>query len=226
MPSSASVIVQRHHLGLALLPGVTGRRDVFAARRAEVLAALRPALEACAGPGGTVTVVAPALVSRTTTTARPDLGASGYAPADSASCPQQGCGAPISLEPDVDQGGAPGVSGPAAEHALHVAASAAVLLVRMAGWAAEITTHEVGAGEPVASRALVAHRGTGGTGGAQSGTHLVVFACATEDGVLPVGAAVALVGAEAATHALHREVRTMVDAGTQETAPRPTPRDS
>lgn len=218
MPSSASVIVQRHHLSLALLPGVTGRRDVFAARRAEVLAVLRPALEACAGPGGTVTVVAPALLSRTTTTARPDLGASGYAPADSASCPQQGRSAPISLEPDVDQRGAPGVLGPAAEHALHVAASAAVLLVRMAGWAAEITTYEVGAGEPVASQALVAH---GATGGTASGMHLVVFACATEDGVLPVGAAVTLVGAEAATHALHREVRTMVDAGAQGAARRP-----
>lgn len=197
--------MQRHHLGLAVLPGVTGRRDVFAERRGEVLAELRSALEACAAPGSTVTVVAPAPLSRTTTTAQPDLGASGYAPAHGCACPHTPS-VPPSCESDTESDTECATSADAPDHAaepgLHGAASAAVLLLRMAGWPAQITTHEVGAGERVTSTTLVAPGAVSG----EAGTHLVLFACATEDGVLPVGAAAALAEAEAATHALYREV--------------------
>lgn len=188
MPATATLTVQRHDLSLALLPGVTGRRDVFAARREEVLAALRPALEAVLVPGGTVTVVAPALVARTTTGAAPDLGASGYLAGPTAPVPA----APVPAAP-----GAPAQDGTAGEP-LHVTASAAVALLRLAGWTREITTHEIGAGEGVSAQTVVSP--------GLIGPHLVVFACAQADGVLPAGASAVLAQAEQRTHALYREV--------------------
>lgn len=197
VPATATLTVQRHDLSLALLPGVTGRLDVFAERREEVLAALRPALEAVLVPGGTVTVVAPALQARSTTGAQPDLGASGYlaGPAVPAS-PALAALDAISDEP-----------------ALHVTASAAVALLRLAGWTREITTHEIGAEAGVSAETV-----TGGSAPPASsdlapithpalvGPHLVVFACARPDGVLPVGAPAALALAEERTHALYHEV--------------------
>lgn len=200
VPATATLTVQRHDLSLALLPGVTGRLDVFAERREEVLAALRPALEAVLVPGGTVTVVAPALQTRTTTGAQPDLGASGYlaGPAVPAS-PALAALDAISDEP-----------------ALHVTASAAVALLRLAGWTWEITTHEIGAEAGVSAQTV-----TGGSAPtaptassdlaaiahpALVGPHLVLFACARPDGVLPVGAPAALALAEERTHALYHEV--------------------
>ncbi len=197
VPATATLTVQRHDLSLALLPGVTGRLDVFAERREEVLAALRPALEAVLVPGGTVTVVAPALQARSTTGAQPDLGASGYlaGPAVPAS-PALAALDAISDEP-----------------ALHVTASAAVALLRLAGWTREITTHEIGAEAGVSAQTV-----TGGSAPTASsdlapithpalvGPHLVVFACARPDGVLPVGAPAALALAEERTHALYHEV--------------------
>lgn len=200
-------------MGLALLPGVTGRQDVFAGRRAQVLARLAAALNGCEEPGGTatvtaaststsasaVTIVAPALVSRTTTTALPDLSASGYLPSDSTDLRDRtSLLDPTSLlcghgEPAV----APRTRS-AGECRLHVTASAAVVLLRLAGWSAPITTHEIGAGAAVAAAVLTAPAGPG--------VHLVVFACATVGGALPRGADPVLAAAELQTHALHREV--------------------
>ena len=188
MPAAATLTVQRHDLSLALLPGVTGRRDVFAARRAEVLAALGPALDAVLAPGGTVSVVAPALVARTTTGAAPDLGASGYLAVPAA--PIQSATPALSALPALD--------GTTGEPALHVTASAAVALLRLAGWTREITTHEVGADAGVCAQTVVAP--------GLVGPHLVIFACAQADGVLPAGASDVLAQAEQRTHALYREV--------------------
>ncbi|SDC70995.1 hypothetical protein SAMN05216410_2226 [Sanguibacter gelidistatuariae] len=194
-------------MSLALLPGVTGRHDVFADRRGELVGLLRQALEKCLTPGSTVTVVAPALVSRTTTTAQPDLGAIGYAaPQDLAGEPvlphETGlpCELPRTYEPPRSY-----------ETALHVTASAAVTLLRLAGWAGGITTHEIGAGRAVLARTLTApDTAPDSMGGLPMGTvsHLVVFACATPDGALPAGASEVLAEAERQAHALHREVVT------------------
>ena len=173
VPAAATVTVQRHALSLALLPGVTGRRDVFAEQRAAVLAELRPALETALAPGGTVTVVAPGLLARTTTGASPDLGASGY----------------LASAPATREDGGP---------ALHVTASAAVALLRLAGWTGEITTHEVSAEAGISAHELMEYGGLG--------AHLLVFAWARPDGMLPVGASAALAAAEQRTHSLYREV--------------------
>lgn len=208
MPATATVTVQRHAVSLALLPGVTGRSDVFAERREEVLAALRPALEAVHAPGGTVTVVAPALATRTTTQASPDLGASGYLPAQPGAQDLQPPHPPHPYLPQTVAG----------DPALHVTASAAVSLLRLAGWTREITTHELGSDAVVsaqtlaslgsAARSLLRSPGTTATstGAPLTGPHLVIFACATADGGLPDGAPAALAEAEQRTHALYREV--------------------
>lgn len=193
MPAT-STIVQRHDLSLALVPGMTGRLDVYAARRHEVLGELRPALEAVVAAGGRVTVVAPALRSRTTTQAQPDLGASGF------------------LAERRDLGGEAG------EPDLHVTASAAVLLLRLAGWTEEITTHEIGADGGVSAADLVRPRAAQGMTApagpatadahvvARCGPQLIVFACAQADGVLPAGASALLAQAEERTHILFHEV--------------------
>ena len=196
MPAT-SIVVQRHELSLALVPGVTGRHDVYAARRHEVLGKLRPALDAVVAAGGRVTVVAPALRARTTTQAQPDLGASGFL-ADSHG-------------PVLAQG----------EPALHVTASAAVLLLRLAGWSGEITTREIGPDGGVSAAELVRAEVSHGPGAltdladtttwdadrvSPHGAQLIVFACAQAAGVLPVGASALLAQAEDRTHALFREV--------------------
>ena len=214
VPATATVTVQRHVLSLALVPGVTGRSDVFAGRREAVLAALRPALQSVRSLGGTITVVAPALIARTTTDTRPDLGASGYLPpaqaASSASTSPHSA-----LHAGVAHDGVPG-SGPA----LHVTASAAVALLRLAGWTGAITTHEIGAAGGVSAEMLVpgavARSARTASGAAPPefaqrfsmapGAHLLLFACARPDGVLPVGASPSLAEAEQRTHTLYREV--------------------
>lgn len=172
---------------------MTGRHDVYAGLRHEVLDQLRPALDAVVAAGGRVTVVAPGLRARTTTQAQPDLGASGF----------------LAARRGRDRGGEPD---------LHVTASAAVLLLRLAGWAEEITTHEIGADGGVSAAELLRPQAPQGTSApadsttsdahhaSQGGPHLIVFACAQADGVLPVGASAVFAQAEGRTHTLFRAV--------------------
>lgn len=206
VPTTTTVTVHQHVLSLALLPGVTGRSDVFAARREEVLAAMRPALDIAQATGGTVTVVAPALVARATTHAQPDLGASGYHPPAPHILPTHSSSTDgAQAHPAPTRDGAAGDGAPDAGPALHVTASAAVALLRLAGWTGEITTHEIGAEGGISAQALVS-TGSLPPSSSTPGTHLLVFAVAQPDGVLPEGASGALAQAEQRTHALYHEV--------------------
>lgn len=90
---------------------------------------------------------------------------------------------------------------------LHVTGSAAVELVRLAGWTGAVTAYELGPDDERPLAAVAQHL----LDGARH-DDLLLLACASAEGTLPDGASAALVAGEARAHAVHGALLAHLDA--------------